>query len=60
MGDVAEVSSRLYPFVSPIRSQALWLAEHLEGRTGAAWSAPAFKPVIKIHGFKPHPEVLAA
>ena len=60
VGDVAEVSSRLYPFVSPIRSQALWLAEHLEGRTGTAWSAPAFKPVIKIHGFKPHPEVLAA
>lgn len=57
VGDVAEVGSRLYPFVSPIRSQALWLAEHLEGRTAAAWTAPAFKPVIKIHDFKLEPEV---
>jgi len=57
VGDVAEVGPRLYAFVSPIRSQALWLAEHLEGRAGAAWVPPAFKPVIKIHGFKPQPEV---
>jgi NAD(P)H-nitrite reductase large subunit len=52
-GDVAQVGSRLYPFVVPIRSQALWLAEHLEGRTGTAWTAPAFAPIIKVHGFKP-------
>ncbi|HZS69928.1 MAG TPA: FAD-dependent oxidoreductase [Burkholderiales bacterium] len=52
VGDVAEVDGRLYPFVSPIRSQALWLAEHLERRTAAAWVPPLFKPVIKIHGFK--------
>lgn len=51
-GDVAEVGGRLYPFVSPIRSQALWLAEHLERRTSTPWTPPAFKPVIKIHGFK--------
>ena len=51
-GDVAEVEGRLYPFVSPIRSQALWLAQHLERRTSAGWQPPAFKPVIKIHGFK--------
>jgi NAD(P)H-nitrite reductase large subunit len=60
VGDVAEVVSRLYPFVTPIRSQALWLAEHLEGRTGAPWTAPAFSPVIKIHGFKLEPEVSSA
>jgi NAD(P)H-nitrite reductase large subunit len=52
VGDVAEVRSRLYPFVSPIRSQALWLAEHLLGRSSGAWTAPAFTPVIKVHGFK--------
>jgi NAD(P)H-nitrite reductase large subunit len=34
-GDVAEVGGHLYPFVSPIRSQAQWLADHIEGRTGA-------------------------
>ena len=55
VGDVAEVESRLYPFVSPIRSQALWLAEHLEGRADAAWVPPAFKPVIKVHGFQLQP-----
>lgn len=51
-GDVAEVAGRLYPFVSPIRSQSLWLADHIEGRTGAAWTAPRFSPIVKIHGFK--------
>jgi NAD(P)H-nitrite reductase large subunit len=52
VGDVAEIGGRLYPFVSPIRSQALWLAEHLAGRASGAWTAPAFTPVMKIHGFK--------
>jgi NAD(P)H-nitrite reductase large subunit len=52
VGDVAEVDSRLYPFVTPIRSQALWLAQHLEGRAAAGWAPPAFTPVIKIHDFK--------
>ena len=51
-GDVAQVGERLFPFVSPIRSQALWLAEHLAGRKDAPWTPPAFAPVIKIHGFK--------
>lgn len=51
-GDVAEVGSCLYPFVTPIRSQALWLAQHLEGHTTAGWVPPAFTPVIKIHDFK--------
>jgi NAD(P)H-nitrite reductase large subunit len=52
VGDVAEVGARLYPFVSPIRSQALWLAEHLEGRAPGGWVPPPFTPVIKIHDFK--------
>lgn len=52
LGDVAEVGSRLYPFVSPIRSQALWLAAHLEGQSGDGWKPPAFTPVIKVHDFK--------
>ena len=58
-GDVAEVRGRLYPFVSPIRSQALWLAEHLEGRAQGGWTPPPFTPVIKIHDFK-LPAALAA
>lgn len=53
VGDAAEVGGKLFPFVSPIRSQALWLAEHLEGRAQGAWIPPAFEPVIKVHGFKP-------
>jgi NAD(P)H-nitrite reductase large subunit len=56
-GDVAEIGGRLYPFVSPIRSQALWLAEHLQRKTDAPWQPPAFAPVIKVHGFKPLAEV---
>ena len=56
VGDVAEIGGKLYPFVSPIRSMALWLAEHLEGRAGGPWNPPAFTPVIKIHGFKPEPK----
>jgi len=59
LGDVAEIEGRLYPFVSPIRSQALWLAQYLERRTEAPWSPPAFTPVIKVHGFK-LPQALAA
>jgi NAD(P)H-nitrite reductase large subunit len=52
LGDVAQIGGKVFPFVSPIRSQALWLAEHLEGKADAPWQAPAFKPVIKVHGFK--------
>jgi NAD(P)H-nitrite reductase large subunit len=57
VGDVAEIGGRLYPFVTPIRSQALWLAEHLDGGAKAAWLCPAFTPVIKIHGFKLEPQL---
>jgi NAD(P)H-nitrite reductase large subunit len=52
LGDVAEIGGKLYPFVSPIRAQALWLAGHLQGKTDAPWQPPAFKPVIKVHGFR--------
>ena len=53
VGDVAEIGSKLHAFVTPIRSQALWLAEHLEGRTAEPWKAPNYSPVMKIHGFRP-------
>jgi NAD(P)H-nitrite reductase large subunit len=53
VGDVAQIGTRLYPFVSPIRSQALWLAQHLARRTDASWLAPAFKPAVKIHAWNP-------
>jgi NAD(P)H-nitrite reductase large subunit len=59
LGDVAEVDGRLYAFVSPIRSQALWLARHLARRSDAPWSPPAFTPVVKIHGFKSMTKVLS-
>jgi NAD(P)H-nitrite reductase large subunit len=53
LGDVAEIGGKLYPFVSPIRAQALWLAERLQRKSDAPWQPPVFKPVIKVHGFKP-------
>ena len=53
VGDVAETGGTLHPFVVPIRSQALWLAEHLEGRTTQPWQAPSYAPVMKVHGFRP-------
>ena len=52
VGDVAEVNGKLYPFVSPIRHQALWLASHLAGKSTDAWQPPAFAPIIKVHDFK--------
>jgi NAD(P)H-nitrite reductase large subunit len=53
VGDVAEIAGRLYPFVSPVRSQALWLAAHIAQRSTEPWKPPAFSPIVKIHGFKP-------
>jgi hypothetical protein len=53
VGDVAEIEGRLYPFVSPIRSQALWLAAHIAQRNFEPWKPPPFSPIVKIHGFKP-------
>jgi NAD(P)H-nitrite reductase large subunit len=63
VGDVAQVQGKLYPFVSPIRSQALWLAQHVAGRSAAPWTPPPYRPVVKIHGFRcqnnPHSELAA-
>jgi NAD(P)H-nitrite reductase large subunit len=60
VGDVAEIGARLFPFVSPIRSQALWLAEYLARRTRTPWAPPRFSPVIKVHEFKLPANALAA
>ncbi len=53
VGDVAEIGGKLYPFVSPIRSQALWLSQHIAGGAAARWTPPLFKPMIKVHDFNP-------
>ena len=60
LGDAAEFpDGRLYPYVMPIRQQALWLAEFLTGATEAAWIPPSFTPRAKVHGFVPvHPQTL--
>jgi len=60
VGDVAEIEGRLYPFVSPIRSQALWLAAHLAGQSKGPWAPPAFTPIVKIHGFAGRRQAAAA
>lgn len=60
VGDVAELGGRLYPFVSPIRSQALWLAAHLAQHNSESWVPPVFSPIVKIHGFKPAPALPTA
>ena len=52
IGDVAECpDGRLYAYVTPARSQAIWLAQYLAGQTGEAWQRPAFKPKAKVPGF---------
>jgi NAD(P)H-nitrite reductase large subunit len=58
VGDAAEVApdpdkpGTLYPFVAPIRSQALHLVGLLTGTAQGEWTPPAFKPVLKVPGFK--------
>lgn len=53
IGDSAELpDGKLYAYVTPVRSQALWLAKHLTGHETQAWVAPAFKPKAKIPGFE--------
>jgi NAD(P)H-nitrite reductase large subunit len=52
IGDVAECADgRIYAYVLPIRSQALWLAKWLGGQTTQPWTPPFFKPKAKVHGF---------
>jgi NAD(P)H-nitrite reductase large subunit len=58
LGDVAEFADgRIYAYVLPIRSQALWLAKRLCDLTERPWEPPQFKPKAKVHGFtaaQPH------
>lgn len=52
IGDVAQCADdRIYAYVTPVRSQALWLARHLAGRTSDPWQAPVFSPKAKVPGF---------
>lgn len=53
LGDAAELpSGKLYAFILPIRSQALWLASYLAGQEQAAWSPAPFSTKAKVHGFE--------
>ena len=53
LGDVAEFSDgKVYAYVTPIRNQAIWLAEFLAGNGSEAWMPPFFKPKAKVHGFE--------
>ena len=52
LGDVAQFpNEKIYAFIMPIRSQALWLAAYLNGDNTEPWSPPIFKPKAKVHGF---------
>ena len=52
IGDVAECrDGKLYAYVTPVRSQALWLAHYLAGQTLEPWEVPIFKPKAKVPGF---------
>lgn len=53
LGDVAELpNEKIYAFILPIRSQALWLANHLTQSNDVGWSVPVFKAKAKVHGFQ--------
>ena len=52
IGDLAEVDKRIYPFISPIRSQAVHLAKILTEQSLEPWYPPFFVPTPKIHGIK--------
>jgi NAD(P)H-nitrite reductase large subunit len=53
LGDVAELpNGKLYAFILPIRSQALWLAGFLNGQLQEPWTVPVFTPKAKVHGFE--------
>ncbi|MDO9239903.1 MAG: FAD-dependent oxidoreductase, partial [Methylicorpusculum sp.] len=53
LGDVAELpNGKLYAFILPIRSQALWLAGFLNGQLQESWTVPVFTPKAKVHGFE--------
>ena len=53
VGDAAELpDGKLYAYILPIRSQALWLANYLAGQDQAAWSPAPFTTKAKVHGFE--------
>ncbi|MBM4206466.1 MAG: NAD(P)/FAD-dependent oxidoreductase [Gammaproteobacteria bacterium] len=53
LGDAAELpNGKLYAYILPIRSQALWLANYLAGQEQNPWSPPAFSTKAKVHGFE--------
>ncbi len=53
IGDSAELpDGKLYAYVTPVRSQGLWLAKHILGQDDQAWQVPSFKPKAKIPGFE--------
>lgn len=53
LGDVAQLpDDKLYAFVLPIRSQAVWLAGYLVGQEQQAWQVPVFTTKAKVHGFE--------
>jgi NAD(P)H-nitrite reductase large subunit len=53
LGDVAELpDGKLYAFILPIRSQALWLASYLAGQEQSAWTPAPFTTKAKVHGFE--------
>jgi NAD(P)H-nitrite reductase large subunit len=53
LGDAAELpSGKLYAYILPIRSQALWLAHYLAGLEQAAWLPAPFSTKAKVHGFE--------
>jgi NAD(P)H-nitrite reductase large subunit len=53
IGDVAQLpNEKVYAFIMPIRSQAMWLASHLNGQQEQPWSPPKFNAKAKVHGFK--------
>jgi NAD(P)H-nitrite reductase large subunit len=53
VGDAAELpNGKLYAYILPIRSQALWLANYLAEQEQAAWSPAPFSTKAKVHGFE--------
>jgi NAD(P)H-nitrite reductase large subunit len=53
VGDAAELpNGKLYAYILPIRSQALWLANYLAGQEQTAWSPAPFSTKAKVHGFE--------
>jgi NAD(P)H-nitrite reductase large subunit len=53
LGDAAELpNGKLYAYILPIRSQALWLANYLAGQDPNPWTSPAFSTKAKVHHFE--------